>query len=73
MESPYAVHFVLFGILNYTREHSVSCLNVTLTLMDISNFFINRICDVWEALPESVTEASSTNVLKPSLDLIYLN
>jgi len=30
--------------------------------MQISYFFVNRVCDMWNSLPSIVVEASSVNI-----------
>ena len=46
----------------------INCTRVIRRLTHISYFFANRICDIWNALPSSVVEASSLTVFRRLLD-----
>jgi len=65
--------FLVFAdCTSITRGHCYKLYKGYLQVNTHKYFFANRICDIWNALPRSVVEASSLTVFKRLLDHVDL-
>jgi len=64
--------FLVFADCTSTRGHCYKLYKGYSQVNTHKYFFTNRICDIWNALPSSVVEASSLTVFKRLLDNVDL-
>ncbi len=61
-------NFLPLAIENRTRGHSLKISKRRTMTTVRSHFFCNRVVDLWNELPEDVTQAPSVNAFKARLD-----
>ena len=61
------------GMFLKPENININCISITLTYVNAHKyFFSNRICDAWNALPNTVVEAAYRNSFKRLLDSVDL-
>ena len=65
-------NFFDFSVLTHTRGHKYKLYKHQSSVNAHKYFFSNRICDIWNALPSSVVEASSLECFKRLLNQVDL-
>ena len=64
--------FVIYSDYLSTRGHKYKLFKRYSSVNAYKNSFINRICDIWNLLPDTAVEASDVNTFKSRLDSIDL-
>jgi len=59
--------------LTCTRGHKYKLYKQQASINAYKYFFSNRVCDIWNALPNFVVEASSLNSFRRLLDQVDLS
>ena len=62
----------MFLKLTHTRGHNYKLFKGCFRVNTYKYFFLNRVVEIWNALPSTVVAASSFNVLKWMLDCVDL-